>query len=478
MSATTPPRAETPLRWHRRGRAGIGWRRFVGDDPVSSPRRRGEEREKETAPRAPARLLFINQYYRPDHASTAQHLTDLAESLAGRGHEVHVLCSRGSYRPGEPPRARREQHRGVTIHRVQATSLGRRSMLRRYVDYLSFYVLAFVLALRLPRFDVVVSLTTPPIIGLVGTALRSLKGSRHVHWSMDLHPDAGLALGTLSRSNPLMRLFAWISDAVQRKADRVVVLGPYMADRIAAKGVRSGRIETIHVWSRREEIYPVPRRGHPLREKLGLGDRFVAMYSGNMGLAHEFGEFLEAARRLRDREDILFLFVGDGPRKREVLEAKQAEGLENIRLLDYFPRGELHQSLSLADVHLISMRREMLGIVVPCKLYGAMASSRPALFVGPEHCETADTIRASGCGFAIRLGEPDGVVAAIEALAADRERATRLGAKGRAAFLARFEREACCEQWNALIESVAGVGDPRANGRSNLAGFGREVPHE
>ena len=137
----------------------------------------------------------------------------------------------------------------------------------------------------------------------------------------------------------------------------------------------------------------MPRAGHPLREALGLADTFVAMYSGNLGLAHSFDEFLEAARRLRDRPDIVFLFVGDGPRLAEVGAAKQAEGLDNIRLLDYFPREQLHASLSVADVHLISMRPEMTGIVVPGKLYGAMASGRPALFVGPEHCESADTIR-------------------------------------------------------------------------------------
>ena len=129
------------------------------------------------------------------------------------------------------------------------------------------------------------------------------------------------------------------------------------------------------------------------------------MYSGNLGLAHSFDEFLEAARRLRDRPDIVFLFVGDGPRKGEVQAARDSEGLTNIRLLDYVPRDWLHASLSLADVHLISMRPEMTGIVVPGKLYGAMAAGRPVVFVGPEHCESADTIRNAGCGFTLPTGD-------------------------------------------------------------------------
>ena len=268
----------------------------------------------------------------------------------------------------------------------------------------------------------VATLTTPPIIGLIGTLLRRLKGSRHVYWSMDLHPDASLALGRMSPRNPVVAWLAWLSDVVYRQADKVVVLGPYMADRIAAKGVRRDRLATIPVWSRRDEIYPLPREGHELRASLGLADKFVAMYSGNLGLAHSFDEVIEAARRLRDRDDIVFLFVGGGPRLAEVRAAKEAEGLDNVRLLDYFPREQLHASLSVADVHLISMRAEMTGIVVPGKLYGAMASGRPTVFVGPGHCESADTIRQADCGLTVRLGDADGLV---EALTGPRRRPRR-----------------------------------------------------
>jgi colanic acid biosynthesis glycosyl transferase WcaI len=399
----------------------------------------------------PRRLLFINQYYWPDHASTAQHLADLAEALAAEGHECHVLCGQGTYRPGAPRPPRRAVHNGVHVHRVPATSLGRRSTLARMADYLSFYARAFLLAMLLPRFDAVVTLTTPPIIALVGTVLRRLKGSRHVYWSMDLHPDASLALGRMARSNPVVRALAWLSDFVYRQADKVVVLGPYMADRIAAKGARPDRLAQVPVWSRRDEVYPLPRAGHPLRASLGLADRFVAMYSGNLGLAHAFDEFLDAARRLRERADIVFLFVGGGPRLDEVRAAKQRDGLDNVRLLDYFPREQLHASLSLADVHLISMRREMTGIVVPGKLYGVMASGRPALFVGPEHCESADTIRHAACGVTLRLGDTDGLVEALTRLASDPVTVQQMGARGRAAFLAGYEKAACCARWNALI---------------------------
>jgi glycosyltransferase involved in cell wall biosynthesis len=428
--------------------------------PPDQAARRGSIRIDAGSSVPPRRLLFINQYYWPDHASTAQHLTDLAESLAAQGHDVHVVCSRGGYREGASRLLRHEVHNRVTIHRVDATALGRRNTVTRMTDYLSFYFRAFWLGLFLPRFDVVTTLTTPPIIGLIGTLLRRLKGSRHIYWSMDLHPDASLALGRMSIRQPVVRLLAWLSDLAYREADKVVVLGPYMMDRIAAKRVRPERLTMIPVWSRRDEIYPMPREDHPLREELGLEGKFVAMYSGNLGLAHCFGEFLEAARRLRHRDDVVFLFVGDGPRLAELQSVQSAEGLANIRFLKYFPREMLHASLTTADVHLISMREEMTGIVVPGKLYGAMASGRPTLFVGPDHCESADTIRWADCGATIRLGDVDSLVAAIEGFANDHEGALEMGRQGRSAFLDRHEKDGCCAAWAEMIGGVVTVPAP------------------
>src|SRR5262249_38818639 len=152
------------------------------------------------------------------------------------------------------------------------------------------YARALWAAFCLPRFDAIVTLTTPPIIGLIGTLLRRLKGSQHVYWSMDLHPDASLALGRMSIKHPVVKALAWLSDSVYRQAERGVALGPYRADRLARKHVRADRLVQVPVWSRRDEVYPLPRDGHPLRESLGLVDKFVAMYSGNLGLAHSFDE--------------------------------------------------------------------------------------------------------------------------------------------------------------------------------------------
>ncbi len=440
------------VNWHRDdpsgGSTGLGRRRKSGrvgpGRGVPTPSARTDR----------PRILFVNQYYWPDHASTAQHLTDLAESLAGRGYDCHVLCGRGAYLGQGGSLPAREERNGVTIHRVTSTSLGRRSTLARMTDYLSYYARALVKSLTLPRFDAVVTLTTPPIVGLTGTLLKTFKRSKHIYWSMDLHPDASFALEKMSPRGLVGRSMGGLSDFVYRRADQVVTLGPYMNARIKAKGVPDERLIMVPVWSRQDEIYPLPRDGHPLRAELGLADRFVVMYSGNLGLAHTFDEFMEAARRLKDRSDIVFLFVGGGPRLGEVRAAKADGQLDNVRIMDYFPREQLHASLSTADLHLISMRPEMTGIVVPGKLYGVMASARPILFVGPERCETADAIRSAECGYTLPMGEVEPLVRTIEALAADPALCRRLGDRGRSAFLQLYEREVCCRIWGALLDRL------------------------
>jgi len=169
---------------------------------------------------------------------------------------------------------------------------------------------------------------------------------------------------------------------------------------------------------------------------------------------------IEAARRLRHRDDIVFAFVGGGPRTVEVRSAVEECGLTNVRFLDYFPREQLKQSLSVADVHFTTMRREATGIVVPSKLYGAMAAGRPTIFVGPAHCEAADAVRDAGCGYSLALGDVDGLVDAIEALADDPEAADAMGRKARQAFLLGYERGICVERWSSLLAEL--VGSPAA----------------
>ena len=412
------------------------------------------------APRAS--LLFVNQHYTPDVAATGQCLADLAEHLAHDGYDVEVLAGRTSNGVIEASPPPHEVLNGVRVHRVSTTAFGRRTHLGRVVDYASFYVKVLVTLLFGRRYDGVVFLTTPPLISLVGRIVRAIRGQRYAIWSMDLHPEAELAAGMLREGSFAARVLAWLDARAYRGADFVVDLGSYMRERVAQKGVLASKSHTVNIWGGRVDANPTPDV-NPLVQHLGIDGRFVVMYSGNAGIVHDFGAIFEAMRLLRDDPRIYFLFVGDGPRRVEVERFAERERITNFAYHDYVPRDMLRHSLSVANVHLISLRPRFVGISVPSKLYGAMASSRPILFVGPGRCETADAIRDARCGVAIDPQESDDVSAGAQV--ADVLRAwadaplvgEELGARGRCAFLERYDHRLSCTAFESVLRASWGA---------------------
>lgn len=407
-----------------------------------------------------AALLLVNQHYYPDVASTGQHLTDLAESLVRDGYSVEVLCAQGHYLAGQMEAPDREVHNGVHVRRLRTTSFGRGKHFGRLLDYFTFYVQVLVTLLFGRGYHGVIFLTTPPLLAFLGRIGRAVRGQRYGVWSMDLHPDAEVASGMLSARSVVARFLEWANRMGLRGADFVVDLGPYMKARLVAKGVAPERTATVHVWSKKEEIVPTPRDENPLIDELGLRDKFVVMYSGNAGVVHDFRDICEAMRALQDDPRIHFLFVGNGPRRAKIERYAREHHLTNFEYRDYFPREQLKHSLTVADAHLISLRAPFVGISVPGKLYGIMAASRAALFVGPARCESAETVASARCGAVVDPAEGNAAVR-IEQLirrwSLNAAEVRELGSRGREAFLATYEREPNCHAWAQLLRSTWGA---------------------
>ena len=404
-------------------------------------------------------VLFVNQHYWPDIASTGQHLTDLAEHLAGADFDVSVLCGQSGYK-GQLDAPAYEVRNGVQITRLRTTSFGRSRHAGRIVDYGAFYVQVLRRLMVGPRYDLVVVLTTPPLLSFAASLARRIRGQRYAVWSMDLHPDAEVAIGMLSQSSLAARGLHALNDAGYRGADLVVDLGFRMKERIEAKGVRPERLRTIEVWSDGDEVCPVPTSENPIRRELGLrDDQFVVMYSGNAGLAHRFDEVLEVMRRMKDDDRIFFLFVGGGPRKAEIEAFTESHGISNFRYAPYFPREQLAESLSVGDVHLLTLRQAMAGIAVPGKLYGILAAGRPVVMVGPERSEPARTIREARVGVVVDPASQEGPSAAdrleeaLRSLADDPDERRAIGDHARDVFLNQYDRPILCDAWADTLES-------------------------
>jgi len=401
------------------------------------------------------KVLLLNQFFHPDLCATSQLATDLAQDLASAGIQVTALASRGTYLGGERLPAR-DRHEGVAIVRVAATSLGKRTVLHRAVDYASFYVSSAAALAALPRHDVVVALTTPPLIAAAGLVAKALKGSRLVCWVQDLYPEIAIAFGALSPRSIATRGMAAVSRAVLRRSDAVVALGDEMRSRCIAAGAAPERTSVIPNWADAGGVRPVPHASNALRTAVAGDARMVAMYSGNMGRVHDLETLLGAARLLRDRSEIAFVFAGDGAKRGQVEAA--ARELPNVRLAPYQPRERLSESLSAGDVHLVTLTSEVEGLAEPSKLYGIMAAGRPAVFVGPRRAEVARTIEREGCGRLVANGDATGLAAALLALAADPGACAEMGARARSALEQRYQRAVATRRFAELLADVCGQG--------------------
>lgn len=194
------------------------------------------------------RILFINQFYKPDTAATGQLLADLADSLVERGHDVQVICSRHRYDGGNGASAAVENVDGVTVYRVFATRFSRNKLLGRTVDYLSFFISATFRALVLPKPNVCVSLTTPPFISLIGLMLSRLKGTQNVIWMMDVYPEIAVAYDVIRKKGLLYRLLFRLNRVLYRNAAAVISLGETMTERLQSLGALPENLHTVHNW--------------------------------------------------------------------------------------------------------------------------------------------------------------------------------------------------------------------------------------
>lgn len=410
------------------------------------------------------RLLFVNQHYWPDVAATGQILTDLAEHCAARGFDVEVLTGKAKYVSGGLGAPAEEVRNGVRIRRLATTSFGRGSKVGRIADYGGYYLGVLRSLLTGPRYDLVIVLTTPPLLGYAASIAKRMRGQRYAVWSMDLHPEAEIAAGMLAEESlPARRLHAF-NDTGYRHADLVIDLGFRMKERIAQRGVEAGKLVTLGVWSDGGDVTPVERTANPVRQSLGIrDDQTVVMYSGNAGLAHRFDEVLEAMRLLRADDRFVFLFVGSGPR-RAAIEAFIAEhDLTNASYVDYFPREDLAASLSTGDIHLLTLQEEMAGIAVPSKLYGVMAVARPVVMVGPARSEPGQTIQEHDLGAVIDPvagGTASDLVEVLRRLGDDPDTCVEIGERARSVFEAEFDRPVLTERWAQLLAAhVGGVLD-------------------
>ena len=356
-------------------------------------------------------LLVLSQVYVPDPASVGQHMHDAAAGMARRGHRVRVIASARGYDDPTRRYPLREERDGVSIRRIPLGSFGKKSLAIRLLGQASFLIQAFLRGLLTRRIGAIFVSTSPPMCSAVALAISVLRRVPIVYWVMDINPDQAVRLGLVSARSLPVRAMEWLNRQILRRAHAVVTLDRFMAETLRRKADLDGRLAVFPPWAP-PGSEPVAHQDNPFRRKHGLDGKFVVMHSGNHSPSHPLDTVLRAAEQLRDRDDIVFMFIGGGCGKRAVESAISA-GAPNVVSLPYQPKEELKNSLSAADVHLVSMGNEMVGVVHPCKVYGAMAVARPVLVLGPRECHATELVDFEKYGRCVEHGDVEGIISTI-----------------------------------------------------------------
>lgn len=373
------------------------------------------------------KIVCISQVYWPDTASVAQHLFDLLKRLSHRGHQVSIITSRHNYEHPEVVYRRSEYQDGVLIYRLANTGFGKKTKLGRLVDFLSFNLLIVwkLLFVSRKKCDVMIGLTSPPLLSYIGIRMARWKKIPFVYWTMDLQPELSVVAGYMKENSPIAQAIQKRGDYVFRHSDKIIALDEYMKQHICQRlHLQRPGIDVIPVWPVMEKVYEGRREENPFRREHGFADRIVVMYSGNHSVMHPLTTLLEAAVRLKDDRRFLFVHIGGGVRLQEVRKYKEKHALDNVMILSYQPRQRIHLSLGAADIQVVSLGDGCVGYTHPNKIYGAMFIGKPVLYIGPKQSHISDILDVCKGNIAVCHGETDLLVEKLLAFAtlSDEER--------------------------------------------------------
>jgi colanic acid biosynthesis glycosyl transferase WcaI len=395
-------------------------------------------------------ILLFNEYYPPDTSATAKMAARVAETLARR-HKVTVVAGRPSYDPDEfyPfTFLRRDTRNGVVVERVGSTAYPRHQMIRRVSNYLTYLALAVPRAIAL-RPDIVLAMTDPPVAGIAGAFVARRLRRPIVYNIRDMYPDMAVG-GDIVRPGVWVNRWEKMHRRALKQAARVIVLGDDMRDRILAKGVAPERVIVV----RDGTSFPasMPERNDPVVQELRCGFQFVVLHAGNLGFYGAWGTLVKAAEILRN-ENTGLVFIGSGANRAAV--GASAATSANVRFFPFRPVEQVPHVMMAGDLHIVTVRRGLEGVVVPSKLYSILAAGRPVLAVAAATSDAARIVVESGCGLAADPDDPNAVAAAIRELRSNPSRLAEMGRRAQETAK-KYATVNELERFTEIIEEAAG----------------------
>lgn len=385
------------------------------------------------------KLLVYAHYYYPDVASTGQILKELCEGLSDK-FEVTVICTVPSYTGKISDEYKyskyyNENINGVNIIRVKVPEFEKGNKKSRIKNLIVYFFRAIWVTFKCGRQDYIFAISQPPILGgLLGSIGKIIKRCKYIYNVQDFNPEQTMVVGYAK--NRLLLSFAMLLDKLScRISDKVIVVGRDMQETLKSrfKNKRVPNNSFVNNWINEKEIYPLREDNEKVlafKEKYNLIGKIVVMYSGNIGLYYDLENIIKVIGRFKDRQDVVFAFVGDGSVKENIKKYAEENNMENIKFIPYQPKEELIYSLNAGDIHWVVNAKGIKGISVPSKLYGVMAVGKTVFGVLEKGSEARLIIEEANCGICVEPGNYEEIYLKLEKVINSIEDYNRLGMNG------------------------------------------------
>jgi len=399
-------------------------------------------------------LVIFNRSFWPDTEATGQFLTELSEALSNVL-KVTVICGMPYYNYENDIHGinlyRREKHRNIEIIRVRHTRFWKGNLIGRLTNWTTYTILAFIVALFEVRPKAIIINTDPPFLCILGILLKTIYKVPLVFNCRDLYPDVAIELEELNEGF-LSKIFDFLNIRAFNSSKKIVPLGLSMKNKILGKGVDEEKIEIIPDWADTNFLKPIKKNMNKLLKQNGLNDKFIIMYSGNIGYSQDFKSILYAIKDIK--KNFILLFVGEGGAKRSLLKLCEELKLENVKFLPYQPYEKLDESLNMADLHLIPLKKGVAGSIVPSKLYGILAVGKPYLAIADSNSEPVCIAKQYNCGLWAEPGQVDSIKQKIAWALENKKEISRMGTNGRKVAVEFYDKNVVVNEWKRLLSEI------------------------
>lgn len=408
------------------------------------------------------KIAFVINYFYPDLASTGQLMTELCQHLQS-DFNITVIAAQPGY-AGEKVVTNKtfeeDYLENIKIIRIRLPEVDKTSKLSRMRYIFSYFIFANVALLREKGVDVIYTISQPPILGgFIGTICKFLKRSKHIYNVQDFNPEQAAAISYTNKES-IFKIAKKIDMLNCRYADKVILVGNDMSETLKSRflGKQVPNHVVINNWTNEKEIIPLeknePRIQQFLKEN-GLQDKFIVMYSGNVGLYYDLENIIKITNHLKEYKDLVFVFIGEGAVKKDMQAFVNENGISNVHFLPYQPKENIKYSLNAADIHLVVNQKGIKGVSVPSKIYGVMAAGKPILGVLEQDSEAQMLIDKSNCGLVVEPKEYQDIIEAIQELYnMNRNQLKQIGLNGRDYLDEHLKREISINKYRKILKEV------------------------